>query len=434
MAAQGEIPPNVVVLLWPPVKSTSDPQDDTWAMPPGWELVEQQEDCFAMGCTEVPCTGGNPTHSHAWTSTTSSDGQHQHSTFEPSLGVYDRDTMGGRQRYGVVDRNGRSSSSLTTSVSGTHGHNCNASAGGSNVPLFIKLPYIASYMANAVLPERTIIACLQGDVIQPGWSVCDGKNGTPDLSNRFVRGCHYDGFGEKGGDGSHSHTWAAYTSSDGNHYHKAFGSTGCYKRDCDGGSNTLIDTNGRSADGLDTGWGGSHSHYVNGSTSTTPTLPPYWTVAYFMRRPGSGSINRLEDLPPGIILMFRGTVNEVPPGWALCDGKNGRVNLVGRFLLGSSSSLAPNKDGGSIAHSHDVYHSVTAASSHSHSTFDPSHGVYTRKIIGGSGCSVIDCNGREASSLSTAMGGAHPHTIATLSLPLCDSLPPYFGILFLQRI
>ncbi|MCW6591778.1 phage tail protein [Yersinia ruckeri] len=38
----------------------------------------------------------------------------------------------------------------------------------------------------------------------------------------------------------------------------------------------------------------------------------------------------------GMILMFAGTAAEMPPGWALCDGSNGRPNLIDRFILGSA--------------------------------------------------------------------------------------------------
>ncbi|MFW5400583.1 hypothetical protein V2A85_12845 [Yersinia sp. 1252 StPb PI] len=38
----------------------------------------------------------------------------------------------------------------------------------------------------------------------------------------------------------------------------------------------------------------------------------------------------------GMILMFAGTEAEMPPGWALCDGGDGRPNLIDRFILGST--------------------------------------------------------------------------------------------------
>ena len=36
----------------------------------------------------------------------------------------------------------------------------------------------------------------------------------------------------------------------------------------------------------------------------------------------------------GIICAWSGTIENIPSGWELCDGKNGRPDLRGRFILG----------------------------------------------------------------------------------------------------
>ena len=36
----------------------------------------------------------------------------------------------------------------------------------------------------------------------------------------------------------------------------------------------------------------------------------------------------------GMITMWSGKVDNIPKGWALCDGKNDRPDLRGRFILG----------------------------------------------------------------------------------------------------
>ena len=40
--------------------------------------------------------------------------------------------------------------------------------------------------------------------------------------------------------------------------------------------------------------------------------------------------------PKGSILLWSGHCNDIPNGWALCDGQNGRPDLRGRFVLGAS--------------------------------------------------------------------------------------------------
>lgn len=51
-------------------------------------------------------------------------------------------------------------------------------------------------------------------------------------------------------------------------------------------------------------------------------------------------------IPKGIIVMWSGTINTIPKGWALCDGKNLTPNLTRRFIYGAGHDLEPNqKDG-----------------------------------------------------------------------------------------
>lgn len=51
---------------------------------------------------------------------------------------------------------------------------------------------------------------------------------------------------------------------------------------------------------------------------------------------------------PGLIVMWYGEVNEVPKGWAICDGKNGTPNLRDRFIVGAGNEYKLGKIGGSM--------------------------------------------------------------------------------------
>lgn len=44
---------------------------------------------------------------------------------------------------------------------------------------------------------------------------------------------------------------------------------------------------------------------------------------------------RQSKMPTGIIVMWSGTVNDTPEGWALCDGTEGTPNLSSRFVMGT---------------------------------------------------------------------------------------------------
>ncbi|RUL78802.1 phage tail protein [Dyella choica] len=52
-------------------------------------------------------------------------------------------------------------------------------------------------------------------------------------------------------------------------------------------------------------------------------------------------------LPPGVIVMFSGTV--IPQGWALCDGGGGRPDLRNRFILGGSGAEIGNAGGSALS-------------------------------------------------------------------------------------
>ena len=48
-------------------------------------------------------------------------------------------------------------------------------------------------------------------------------------------------------------------------------------------------------------------------------------------------IKNLQDaMPIGSIIMFNGKAEEIPSGWAICDGTNGTPNLLDRFILAST--------------------------------------------------------------------------------------------------
>ena len=79
-------------------------------------------------------------------------------------------------------------------------------------------------------------------------------------------------------------------------------------------------------------------------------------------------------VPRGFIGMWSGQLSEIPSGWALCDGQDGRPNLLGKFIRGvPSTTTNPGGAGGSDtmtlseanlpAHAHNVN---TETVGHSH--------------------------------------------------------------------
>ena len=77
-------------------------------------------------------------------------------------------------------------------------------------------------------------------------------------------------------------------------------------------------------------------------------------------------------IPKGFIGMWSGLISEIPAGWALCDGQDGRPNLLGKFIRGVPTATNPGNTGGSDsitlseanlpAHKHDVNAETTGLS------------------------------------------------------------------------
>jgi hypothetical protein len=107
--------------------------------------------------------------------------------------------------------------------------------------------------------------------IPPGWALCDGTNGTPDLRERFIVGVTTgEAPGTTGGADTHSHTVAAHT-------HAWSDTSG-------GPSNTT------QAGVSDAAASDSHTHGFSGTTSSDSAnagsashLPPYYELAFIMK-------------------------------------------------------------------------------------------------------------------------------------------------------
>ena len=44
----------------------------------------------------------------------------------------------------------------------------------------------------------------------------------------------------------------------------------------------------------------------------------------------------------GTIMIFNGRAEDIPKGWALCNGQNNTPNLTNKFIVGSWSTEIPN--------------------------------------------------------------------------------------------
>ena len=127
-------------------------------------------------------------------------------------------------------------------------------------------------------------------------------------------------------------------------------------------------------------------------------------------------------VPAGGIIMWSGAINNIPNGWALCDGRNGTPDLRDRFIVGSGGEYAQYSTGGESqhtltvsempSHDHDINVKKSIASCTNPSPFDDD-------------CFVITPNtalGEYGDTRST--GGGWPH----------ENRPPYYALAFIIRL
>ena len=118
-------------------------------------------------------------------------------------------------------------------------------------------------------------------------------------------------------------------------------------------------------------------------------------------------------VPTGGIIMWSGATNNIPSGWALCDGNNGTPNLQDKFIVGAGSSYAVAATGGSkdatlVSHTHNLLYN--------HGSFGGSSGAVTPR----SGNSPVTpgISGRVSTEGSSATNA---------------NLPPYYALAYIMK-
>ena len=142
-------------------------------------------------------------------------------------------------------------------------------------------------------------------------------------------------------------------------------------------------------------------------------------------------------VPKGGIIMWSGTIANIPTGWLLCDGSNGTPNLIAKFIRGvATNSTNPGTTGGSDTHTLTTAempaHNHTD-SGHTHSSShwnyrnhgDPSGNAMGIDDGGSSGGSVgtvgVSVGTGTANIQNTGGGGAH------------ENRPAFYEIAYIMR-
>jgi len=209
-----------------------------------------------------------------------------------------------------------------------------------------------SLRSSAEYDPAGLIALWSGplNTIPAGWKLLDGTGGTINTTNRFIYSTDsLESPGATGGSSSHNHSYNTVPL----HDHGGVTSTTTtphshiYRR---GAGITVISTGPQAAlspvEGNTDADSALHSHGVEytGETDCYTSeeenfIPPYYKLAYIEKETSDTII------PTGLIVMWTGSIENIPTSWELCNGSNGTPDLRENFIQGVTSGEDPGFSG-----------------------------------------------------------------------------------------
>ncbi len=167
------------------------------------------------------------------------------------------------------------------------------------------------------------------------------------------------------------------------------------------------------------------------------TIPGDLTVKGNISTPANLTVTgAFNMIPKGTIFAYNSEV--VPEGWALCDGKDGRPDLRGRFLVGYDVEKPDynkiGKKGGEDFHKLIMKempsHNHGAAGQHTH--------TYTKIKDGSRSNACNSCSGSYLKSLGsdnleTSIAGNHEHAVQGSDEPH-ENRPPFYVVTYIIKL
>lgn len=133
------------------------------------------------------------------------------------------------------------------------------------------------------------------------------------------------------------------------------------------------------------------------------------------------------SLPDGVIVMWSGSVDKIPTGWRLCDGKGGTPDLRGRFIVGAQDANNPAASGmgytvGAYGGANTVRLDINQIPSHTHGLGFSKHRADN------------DDNDDPHDYIMNAYGGSESSTGSAGGNQAHENRPPYYALCFIMRI
>ncbi len=118
-------------------------------------------------------------------------------------------------------------------------------------------------------------------------------------------------------------------------------------------------------------------------------------------------------IPAGGIIMWSGSIENIPAGWALCDGYNGTPDLRNRFVIaaGGVYSVGATGNGSIPQHNHSVSLNTNSTGEHTHDIRQraPGDGIVSIYLPTTTRCST---QWRIISDLPAVPNGNHSHSVS----------------------
>lgn len=237
---------------------------------------------FLIGADETytfGSTGGSTTHTHSINHSHTSGASHQHSG---TSGAYTGSNVqhgGDGSVYGVNAHTHTYTTDAATapinSYSGNSGDNTS-----SSLPLYTSLLPLKNMTDGGIAIQKGMIVMTTEEDLPLGWVLCDGSNGTPDLTtNKFVM-C--DDEVATGGSANHAHANVSHTHTSSGHTHSGTTnntSVSTYQIDASGSLGKAINPHNHSLSAASTTATYANADYPIAATNNTP---PYIEVKYMM--------------------------------------------------------------------------------------------------------------------------------------------------------
>ncbi len=148
----------------------------------------------------------------------------------------------------------------------------------------------------------------------------------------------------------------------------------------------------------------------------------------------------------GMIMLWQGSSENCPEGWAICDGSQGTPDLRDKFVRGAGGSSNVLAQGGTDVHSHGLTittavqdHTLTAAQipPHSH-TFNAGLSNASRYLTASYPASSVSYYpGSPSSEWRGGGGGGQPHThgaTSSGSSANVSHIPPFVALFYIMKL